>query len=37
MSVPLQVLRDGGAQEPEPVVAVLFMMGSGGRAGGFLL
>ncbi len=38
MSVPLQVLEDSGAQEPEyvsTVVTVLIMMVGGGRAGGF--
>ncbi len=34
MSVPLQVLGDGGAQEPECTVVMLFMMVSGERAGG---
>ncbi len=39
MTIPLHVLRDGGAQEPDisTVVSVLFMMVSGGEQGGFLL
>ncbi len=39
MIVPLQVLGDGGARNlnDSTAVTVLFMMVSGGRAGGFLL